>query len=565
MRKLLFTSLLVFFTFSIYSQNITDQVDFSIKEEVRLHPDVHLRYAHTSFSIDKYVIQDPYILIYSNTTGSFYLIDQENQLVVDQFDIFKKYPKIKTSNVSFFDNSGARIKLRSPFYNNGITMNISNIEPYIDSLYFTGLVKLKSKYYLLLVNILNNKINTTLKEYNIQDYFKKPTKSKVEFYDHYLYMDLLRSSMWNNKELFFYTFDPYVKKLPKDSLRAHELLFENSIYSFKGNELSTIFKQKNINSSYLNSSYVTNNNKLFILNNNYDSIFIYSDDLNKLKSKAIPRSYIDTLKFNNKESIIRNGYITKDLFTNIIYIIIPSLKYKSYSIYSIDEELNQFKLLKTFVSDLSLKKTKIYKGKTYFITTPNASEPSKLFYYDLYKNETLGDTIELTAKIQYSYSLFQGKLNRLWFKQMYGLENIKGDVYYLPKNHIKNKIESSALNKEDTEKQKSIEGLIELLIESYTNQENNKILTHLSCFDKFEIKILEKEVKKDDFIQKIDSVFYNSPIKDLFETISAPDFSYEGEMKTYHYEIKTKNGWHIFLVKIDNLWHLSSVAYKEDE
>lgn len=565
MRKLLFTSLLVFFTFSIYSQNITDQVDFSIKEEVRLHPDVHLRYAHTSFSIDKYVIQDPYILIYSNTTGSFYLINQETQLVVDQFDIFKKYPKIKTSNVSFFDNSGARVKLRSPFYNNGITMDNSNIEQYKDSLYFTGLIKQKNKYYLLLINILNNKINTTLKEYKIQDYFKKPTKPRVEFYDHYLYMDLLRSSMWNNQELFFYAFDPYVKKLRKDSTRSHDLLFENSIYSFKNSEINSIIKPKNTNSYYLNSSYITTKNKLFILNNELDSIFLFNKALNPIKSKKIPRTHFDTITRKNKKFVLKNGQITKDAFNEMVYVIVSSYNKNTYSIYSTDNELNQFTLIKTFLSKLTLSKVKIYKGNIYFSVNTNASEPSKLFFYKLYKNEALGDTIELTAKIQYSYSLFQGKLNRLWFKQMYGLENIKGDVYYLPKNHIKNKIESSALNKEDTEKQKSIEGLIELLIESYTNQENNKILTNLSCFDKFEIKILEKEVKKDDFIQKIDSVFYNSPIKDLFETISAPDLSYEGEMKTYHYEIKTKNGWHIFLVKIDNLWHLSSVAYKEDE
>jgi len=437
MRKLLYTSLFVFFTFSIYSQNITDQVDFSIKEEVRLHPDVRLKYAHTSFSIDRYVIQDPYILIYSNTTGSFYLIDKENQLIVDQLDIFKTYPKIKPLNVGFFDSSGARIKLNSPFYNNGLAMSKTDIETYNDSLYFAGVIKQKNKYYLLLVNILNDKINTTLKEYDIHDYFKKPTKSRIEFDDHYLYMDLLRSSMWNNQELFFYALDPYVKKLPKNSTRSYDILFENSIYSFKGNEFITIFKQKNTNHNYLNSSYITTKNKLFVLNNELDSIFLFSRELELIKSVKIPRTHYDTITRKNQKLVLNDGQITKDNFNGIVYFIVPSYNLNTYSIYSTDNELNQFRLLKTFVSKLTLSKIKIYKGNIYFIVNINASEPAKLFYYDLYKSETLGDTIELSNNIQQSYSLFQGKLDRLWFKYLFGMENIKGDVYSISTNHIK--------------------------------------------------------------------------------------------------------------------------------
>ena len=78
MRKITLTIILITFFISLFSQENIENIDASIKEEVRLHPDVHLKYAHTSFSIDKYQIIDPNILVYSNSTGSFYLINQEN-------------------------------------------------------------------------------------------------------------------------------------------------------------------------------------------------------------------------------------------------------------------------------------------------------------------------------------------------------------------------------------------------------------------------------------------------------------------------------------------------------
>ena len=548
-----------------YSQDTTDQVDLSIKKEVRLHPDVHLKYANTSFSIDRYVIQDPYILVYSNTTGSFYLINQKNQLIVDQFNISKEYPKLKTSNVSFYDQSGARVKLRSPFYNNGITMGNANIESYSKNQYFTGLIKLGNKYYILLVDILNDKINTTLKEYNIKDYFKKPAKPKLAFHDYTLYMDLLRTSKWNNQELFIYYLDPYVEKLPKDSTRSYSFLFKNSIYAINNNELTSVFKEENNNPTYSHSSYITSNENLLILNNEKDSIYLYSNEPKFLKSKKIPRANYDSISYQNKRFVLKNGQIIQDGFNEMPYIIIPNYSTKTYSVYSTDNKINQFTLIKTFVSDLSLRKIKIYKGNIYFLASSNASEPAKLFYYKLYNNKNLGDTIKLTSNTQQAFSLFTGELNRvLWFKQMYGMENIKGDVYFLPKNHVKNKIKNAVLSKEDIKNQKSIEGLIKLLSESYKQRETNKILAHLTCFDKFDIEILEEEIKSSSFNNRIDSLFYDSPLRNLFQTLSSADFNYEGEMKTYHYEIKTENGWHIFLCKIEELWYLSSVVYKEE-
>lgn len=566
MRKILLTSIISLLFVYVYPQKLTDQVEISIKEEVRLHPDVHLKYAHTIFSIDRYIIQDPYILIYSNTTGSFYLINQENQLIVDQLDIFKTFPKVKILNVHVWDNkSGARVKLRSPFYNNGIAMGNYNIEPYKDSIYYAGLLKLKNKYFLLLVDILNDKINTSLKEYNIEDYFEKPRESKIEFQDHSLYMDLHRASIWNNQELYFYTFDPYVKKLPKDSTRSYDILYDNSIYSLNNNELTSVIKPKNTNSFYSDASYATTANKLLILNNDLDSVFLYSDDLKRIKSKKIPRNHYDTITRNNKKFVLKNGIIIKDGFSDMIYIIVTSYNKNTYSIYSTDNELTQFTLIKTFLTDLTLKKTKIYKGNIYFLINTNASEPAKLFHYDLYKTEKLGDTILLNSTIQQAISLFRGNLSRLWFKQMFGLENIKGDVYNLPKNHIRNRIENTNLTKEEIEKQKSIEGLIELINGAYKANNAQKILANYLCYDKFEIEILEKSVKKENFSAKTDSIFYKSNLKELFEGIAQPDFKPIGEMKTYHYEIITDDGWHLFLTKIEDYWYLSSVVYKEED
>lgn len=566
MRKILLTSFFSLLLVYTYSQELTDQVENSIKKEVRLHPDVHLKYAHTSFSIDRYVVKDPYILIYSNTTGSLYLINQENQLIVDQLDIFKEFKRLKVSNIHVWDKeTNARVRIRSPFLNTGLASSHSNLEPFNDSLYYAGIIKQKNNYNLLLVHFSNDKIKTVLKEFNLTDKFIKPKGRKIELHDFYIKHYLKSVSEWKNNQLFFYAIDPYVKKLPEDSTYRYKTLHNNSIYTQNNNKLTSIFKLENTSNFISDANYITQDNKLLVFSNDLDSIFLYSDNLKLVKQKKIPRVYYDTITIKNKKFITKHGSIIKDGFNDMIYIFVSSFQNKTYSIYSTDTSLEQFTLIKTFVSDLALYKNKVYNGKLFFLISTNASETEKLFSYDLYKSKELGDTILINSSLQNPFSLFRGNLKKLWFKNMFGLENIKSNVYNLPKNLVKNKIDNSKLSDQEVEKQKSIEGLIDLINETYKENKAEKILANYTCYDKFENEILAKSVKKESFSAKTDSIFYKTNLKELFESIAQPDFKPIGEMKTYHYEIITDDGWHLFLAKIKYYWYLSSVVYKEED
>ena len=562
MRKITLTIILITFFVSLFSQENIENIDASIKEEVRLHPDVHLKYAHTSFSIDKYQIIDPNILVYSNSTGSFYLINQENQLIIDQLDVFKTYPKIKPLNYHFRDKSGARIKLLSPFYNSGFVAYMVNLEYYTDSLLFAGIVKLKGNFYQFLVQVKDDKIISSLKEYNIEELFSKPKKSKIYFQDRHIKNNLLRSVIWEDYELFSFAFDPYVKELPKDSIYAYEILYRNPIYALKNEQINKIFSTPSSGKYYYYGNYVIANNKLVIFDNTRDSIWVKNEDFKDIYSLSFPNlRKEDTLSHLNRYKII------KDKFTGSLYLIQSYLHNKrtTYSVYSIDPNFTRYVLIKSFTSILSMSKFSVYNGKLHFTITPTASEPSKLFSYDIYNKGEIGDTVKLTSNWQKPISLFRGYLKRDGFRINYGLENIDKDIYNIPKASIKLKFKNSKISEHEKLQQDSIKGLINLLTKFYDTKETNKILANLICYDKFEYKILEKEIKEDNFKSYTDSIFYETNIKEVINYLKNPENKLLGEMKTYHYEIKTNNGWYLYFYKKDNLWYLASVLYKKED
>ncbi len=561
MRKFILIAVFTVVLTPLFSQNINESIDNSIKQEVRLHPDVRLKYAHTSFSIDKYVIVDPYILIYSNTTASFYLINQREQLIVDQLDIFKTYPKIKPLDLHFRDHSGARIKLLSPFYNNGLASHILQLEKYNDHKFFAGLIKQKGKFYTFLVHIENDQIISSLKNYDIEKLFEKPSKRNIEFRSFTIEMDLLKHSTWNKTELFQFTFDPYVQKQPKDSANSIKFLYENSIYQLHENKIENIYKSQNTTKHYHHTSYITKNNQLYILDNQKDSLILINKNYDISKSIKLPRSNLDSIRIGKKKILIKDGSIIKDEFNKALYFVLYNNK--TYEVFSISDDLNKVTRLKTFISELALNKLKIYNGQLYFIVKTNTSEPNKLFSYDLYNCGYIDDTIVLSNQTQEAFSLFRGNLDRDWFRSQYGMEHQENEIYQIPSNGLQHKICKEKLNSQERSQKNSIDSLLQLIGKLYQNKQTNKILAHLTCYDKFEYKILDKKVKEDSFNSKVDSIFYKSEITEVFEYITSPDFMYEGEMKTYHYEVRTGNNWTFYFYKKDDQWYLTSVAYKQ--
>ena len=563
MRKLILVAVLTIVITPLFSQTINETIDNSIKDEVRLHSDVRLKYAHTSFSIDKYAIVDPYILIYSNTTANFYLVNQKEQLIVDHLDIFKTYPKIKPLDQHFQDKSGAKITLLSPFYNNGLSSGFTNLEKYDNTRFFAGLIKKKGKLYSLLVKIENDEIISTIVNYNIEEIFEKPTERNIELSDFAININLLRTSLWNNSELFLYALDPYVKKLPKNSSYAFETLFKNSIYQLKDDKISNLYKSKNSSKYYHNANYIQLEDKLLVLDNQKDSLLAIDKNYSVVSSIELPRTKLDTVSYNNKKVLFKDGYVIKDEFTEALYFILYNNK--TYELFAISKDLSKITKIKSFVSELSLNKFKIHNGLLYFIVETNTSDPSKLFSYDLYNCGQIGDTVTLYDQTQKAISLFRGNLKREWFRGEYGMEHQKKEIYQLPSNGLQHKICKEKLSPEDELQQKSIESSIQLIGNLYNKKQVNKILSYLSCFDKFEYKILEKKIKEETFNSNLDSLFYQSELKDIFEYMSSPYFKYVGEMKTYHYELRTKNGWTLYFLKKENKWYLTSVIYKQNK
>lgn len=147
LKQLFIAALLLFVPMVSAAQlDVTSYIEPSIRDFVEINPSVKLHYANTGFDIKAFAIIKGYTVIYSQSTGKMFLVDNQKHFVVDEWD-FKQDGKYRFISMGYVvrgkDGSENRVwKQKMPISHNiSITSNSDT--------FFVGEVNRHAKTYAL--------------------------------------------------------------------------------------------------------------------------------------------------------------------------------------------------------------------------------------------------------------------------------------------------------------------------------------------------------------------------------------------------------------------------------